>query len=237
MADQSGAKPPALSTDQVRAFIDRAPRCTVRIAVLCHPPAPADVIVAQLVNISKTGMFLASQDLLPIGTTVEFQFRLDDDLIALTGTAEVMRLAEQGERGMGMRFSALDSEGERMVADLVDCRPRGRRSLPGHAGPVRARLAACIVLTAATVAYFTSNPPAHRRRRVLRPLPRTTSPSGPDTSWMSSTPRAAPVPRCKAKVAAKQERRIGIRLVDVDRAEMLRLARRDREARSFGRSF
>ena len=29
--------------------------------------------------------------------------------------------------------------------------------------------------------------------------------------------------RCKAKVAAKQERRIGIRLLDVDRAEMLRL--------------
>src|SRR4051794_25250659 len=68
MVDQNpGAKLPALSTDEVRAFIERAPRCKVRVAVLCQPsPAgraspPSEFVEAQLVNLSRTGMFLACQ--------------------------------------------------------------------------------------------------------------------------------------------------------------------------------
>src|SRR5262245_17746336 len=123
MPDQSGVKPGApdrrhdsLSTDEVRVFTDRAPRCKVRIAVLCHPPGALGAVETQLVNVSRSGMFLSTPHLLAIGTTVEFQFSLDDGVVVLRGTAEVVRRTETGEPGMGLRFAALDearSEGPR----------------------------------------------------------------------------------------------------------------------------
>src|SRR4051812_7230487 len=99
MADDRGR--PVLTTDEVRAFIDRAPRCNVRIHVLYQPPGKDDTVETQLVNLSRSGMFLATRGgLLEVGVVVEFQFSLDDGLVALKGTAEVVRLSLEGERGM-----------------------------------------------------------------------------------------------------------------------------------------
>jgi PilZ domain len=85
---------PALTTDEVRAFIERAPRCKVRIHVLYQPPGVNDTVDTQLVDLSRSGMFLASRGkLLDVGVTVEFQFSLDEELVVMKGTAEVVRVA------------------------------------------------------------------------------------------------------------------------------------------------
>jgi hypothetical protein len=104
MADDRVSRP-ALTTDEVRAFIDRAPRCKVRVHVLYQPPGVDETVETQLVNLSQSGMFLAARGkLLDVGVVVEFQFQLDDGLVVIKGTAEVARLSLQGERGMGLRF-------------------------------------------------------------------------------------------------------------------------------------
>src|SRR4051794_37478334 len=106
MAEDRGR--PALTTDEVRAFVDRAPRCNVRVHVLYQPPGKASTVETQLVNMSRSGMFLAARGaLLEVGVIVEFQFSLDDGVVVLKGTAEVVRLSLEGERGMGLRFVAL----------------------------------------------------------------------------------------------------------------------------------
>jgi uncharacterized protein (TIGR02266 family) len=228
MVDHStGANRPALTTDEVRAFIERAPRCKVRVAVLCQPsPAgaaasPSDFVEAQLVNLSRSGMFLACQRLLAIGDTVEFQFSLDEQLVVLQGTAEVARIEEGGERGMGLRFTKVDEAGRALIERIIEVAaaepPRG--SVEYDHGTVR------IVLTAATAPYFTYNPLLHIGVGGCFIPSDDDVPLG--TGYQLDIVDAAGqlLLRCKAKVAAKQERRIGVRLVDVDRAELLRLRR------------
>ena len=242
MADDRGARP-TLTTDEVRAFIERAPRCKVRIHVLYQPIGPqplppglADTVETQLVNLSRSGMFLASRDkLLEIGVLVGFQFTLDDGLIVMKGTAEVARLAVEGERGMGLRFVDLDAESRALVDRIVDANSRepvpvpfeeedtlrkppaaGRAVEYGH-GTVR------ITLSSATAAYFTYNPLMHIGIGGCFIPAEADVPLGTGYQLDIVDAGGRLVLRCKAKVAAKQELRIGIRLVDVDRPSLVML--------------
>jgi hypothetical protein len=234
MAEDRGR--PALTTDEVRAFVDRAPRCNVRIHVLYQPPGKDSTVETQLVNLSRSGMFLASRGaLLDVGMIVEFQFSLDDSVVVLKGTAEVVRLALDGERGMGLRFVALDGESRALVDRIVDANtrnpvpvpfeeddtqrvtlPNGRAVEYGH-GTVR------ITLTAATAAYFTYNPLMHIGIGGLFIPSEGDVPLGTGYQLDVVDAFGHLLLRCKGRVAAKQEKRIGIRMVDVDRAALTRL--------------
>jgi hypothetical protein len=227
---------PALTTDEVRAFIDRAPRCKVQIHVLYQPPGVRESVETQLVNMSRSGMFLASRGkLLEIGVTVEFQFALDDGLVVLEGTAEVVRLSLDGERGMGLRFVDLDADSRKLVDRIVDANSREpapvpfeeehaiRQTMPGgHAveyghGTVR------ITLSAATAGYFTYNPLMHIGIGGCFIPAEADVPLGTGYQLDIVDVNGHLVLRCKGRVAAKQERRIGIRLIDLDRASLLKL--------------
>ena len=130
--DDSGTKPrvtgssrSALSADEVRVFSDRAPRCKVVLAVLfiaddagvaggdadegsggTRPvksgPRSGE---AELVNVSSSGMFVATTRLYEVGTPVRFQFKLDDGAVALKGSAVIVR---RELKGMGLKFVSLD---------------------------------------------------------------------------------------------------------------------------------
>jgi hypothetical protein len=78
-----------LTNDEIRAFPVRAPRARVSVAVPCLPAGglPSQAIEAELVNISRSGMFVATGERLAVGTIVEFSFKLDDELLALQGRA------------------------------------------------------------------------------------------------------------------------------------------------------
>jgi hypothetical protein len=240
MADERVPRP-ALTTDEVRAFIDRAPRCRVQIYVLYQPietgahgarPGDGESVETQLVNLSRSGMFLASRGkLLDVGVTVGFQFTLDDGLVVMKGTAVVARLSLDGERGMGLRFVDLDAESRLLVDRIVeansrepapvpfeeeDTLPGGRAVEYGH-GTVR------ITLSAATAAYFTYNPLMHIGIGGCFIPAEGDVPLGTGYQLDIVDGAARLVLRCKGRVVAKQERRIGIRLVDIDRDSLLRL--------------
>jgi uncharacterized protein (TIGR02266 family) len=238
MGEESGAAPPAppgtraaLTTDEVRAFIERAPRCKVRIAVLCQPAGAPSVVEAQLVDLSRTGMFLASQHLLAAGTAVQFQFRLDDDVVVLQGTAEVVRLSEAGERGMGLRFVALDDGARALIDRIVEVgshappvpletqpvAPGARRPIEYDHGSLR------IMLTSATAGYFTYNPLLHIGVGGCFIPAEDDVPLGTGYQLDILDADGRRMLRCKGKVAAKQDRRIGVRLIDVERPDLLEL--------------
>jgi hypothetical protein len=234
MADEQGR--PALTTDEVRAFIDRAPRCKVRIHVLYQEPGRDSTVETQLVNLSRSGMFLASRGaLLDPGVTVGFQFTLDDGLIVLRGTAEVVRLSLTGERGMGLRFVELDADSRALVERIVDANSREpapvpfeeedtmRQSLPGGRAVEYGHGTVRITLSAATAAYFTYNPLMHIGIGGCFIPADGDVPLGTGYQLDIIDQGGRVLLRCKAKVAAKQERRIGLRMVDLDRASLSKL--------------
>src|SRR3954470_6256701 len=174
MGHDSGDGPPttatvkrsALSADEVRVFADRAPRCTVSLQVLCTVPGDADEteMKAELINVSSSGMLLASARGLLVGAVVDFEFKLDDGLVALSGRAEVVRTISEPPR-MGLRFVMLDDAALSLVQRLIavsDAAPQVPTT-PASAPPlvefdhgsIRVRL------TPATARFFTYNPLLH----------------------------------------------------------------------------
>jgi len=239
MADERVSRP-ALTTDEVRAFIDRAPRCKVRISVLYQAvgadEAPTEGVETQLVNLSRSGMFLASRGkLLDRGVTVAFSFTLDDGLVVMKGTAEVVRLALDGERGMGLRFVELDPETRQLVDRIVEMNSREpvpvpyeeedtiRTAAPGQRAVEYGHGTVRLTLTAATAAYFTYNPLMHIGIGGCFIPAEGDVPLGTGYQLDILDASGHVLLRCKARVAAKQERRIGIRFVDLDRASLLKL--------------
>jgi PilZ domain-containing protein len=226
----------ALTTDEVRAFIDRAPRASVRIHVLYQPPGLTESVETQLVNLSRSGMFLASRGkLLEIGVIVGFQFTLDDGLVVMKGTAQVARLSPDGERGMGLRFVDLDEEARMLVDRIVDASSHEpapvpfeeedtiRSSTPGVRALEYGHGTVRITLSGATAVYFTYNPLMHIGIGGCFIPAEADVPLGTGYQLDIVDAQGQLVLRCKGRVAAKQEHRIGIRFIDVDRASLLKL--------------
>ena len=211
----------ALSADEVRAFQERAPRCTVSVAVVCTPAGPDGVVTterwdAELVNLSSSGMLLTSSRPVAVGAMVEFEFTLDEGMVALAGSAEVVR-RQENPPGFGLRFVTLDAAARELVARLVALgAPSGGglvEAAPVEYGPGTIR----VRLTADTAVYFTYNPLLHVGvGGCFLPSDRDV-PLGTGYQLDIVADDGRLVLRCKAKVAAKQERRIGLRLVDVER--------------------
>jgi hypothetical protein len=253
MADETGGKPrptpparqttgasrTALSPDEVRVLTARAPRCRVAIAVLCAPATanpdgtPADTaaeLAAELVNVSRSGMLVTGVRPFEVGTSVEFQFRMDE-VVALRGTAVVARVeADVHPARVGLRFVALDAEAEDLLARLIDAgaAPPEIPTAPGYAAPavefehgsIRVRL------SAATALYFTYNPLLHIGvAGCFLPADRDV-PLGTGYQLDIFDEGDHLLLRCKATVAAKQEGRIGLRFVDVPREALHELRAR-----------
>jgi uncharacterized protein (TIGR02266 family) len=83
---------------------------------------------SQSVNISRTGMFVASESPAPVGTLVDFEFCLDDGLCLLKGKGEVVRVTQNPAPGMGLRFRELDEESRKCIARIVEINEQEGRS-------------------------------------------------------------------------------------------------------------
>jgi hypothetical protein len=216
----------ALSADVVRAFTDRAPRCRVAMQVLYTMPGEApesDLVEAELVNVSSSGMLLANAQALPVGAVVEFQFKLDEGMVALAGRAEVVRALADPPR-LGLRFVLLDVEAMTLLQQLIVASEAAPEmpTTPGYAPPavefdhgaIRVRL------TAVTAGFFTYNPLLHvgvggcfLPAEADVPLG-----TGYQLDVLDGSERL--IMRCKAKVAAKQDRWIGLRFLDFERSAL-----------------
>jgi PilZ domain-containing protein len=214
----------ALSADEVRAFTDRAPRCTVSLEVLCTVPDESEgsgLLEAELINLSSSGMLLACAQPLPSGAVVEFQFKLDDGLVALSGRAEVVRTVAAPPR-MGLKFVMLDDAARDLVERLVEASDAAPEvpTAPGFAPPAVefAHGSVRVRLTAATASFFTYNPLLHIGVGGCFLPAETDIPLGTGYQLDVLDGSERLLMRCKAKVAAKQDRWIGLRFLDVERS-------------------
>ena len=84
-----------------------------------HEFASIDELVSEYVtNISRSGVFIRSENPLPIGTLVNLCFSVIlDDLETVSGVGKVVRVS-QDPRGMGIVFVELDTVSEKIVESL-----------------------------------------------------------------------------------------------------------------------
>ena len=168
-------------------------------------------------------MLLANAQPLPLGAVVEFQFKLDDGLVALAGRAEVVRALVDPPR-MAFRFVLLDVEALTLLQQLVVASEAAPEvpTTPGFAPPavefdhgtVRVRL------TAATAGFFTYNPLLHVGVAGCFLPAETDVPLGTGYQLDILDENDRSLLRCKAKVAAKQERWVGLRFLDFERSAL-----------------
>lgn len=97
----------------------REPRVQVVAQVKLAYNSILDFHASQSLNISRTGMFVASDKPGPVGSIVEFDFTLADGLSLLKGTGEVVRVTTHPVSGMGVRFRELDENSRKCLERIV----------------------------------------------------------------------------------------------------------------------
>ena len=87
-----------------------------------------EFIAEYVSDISRTGVFIRSDDPLPKGTRVDLRFTVvDEDMETIEGIGEVTRVVPPGgdkAPGMGVVFIELTSASERLVHRLLTRRER-----------------------------------------------------------------------------------------------------------------
>lgn len=230
--------------------LPRDPRVAVVAQVRIRYSSILDFHESQSLNISRTGMFLASEKPGAVGSLVDFDFALEDGLSLLRGKGEVVRVTQTPVRGMGIRFRELDDDSQKCLERIVATNeregrapaipldfgnePRGgttgsTKSHPLH-GATRVQPGLSvngaelqIRLTPLTVGYFTNNPLINiRLGGFVIPIDEEVS--------LGTTFEVAIVDNDgvslfhgRGKVVAKHEHRVGIRLSDVDKNVLARL--------------
>ncbi len=76
-------------------------------------------------NISRSGVFIRSKNVLPVGTKVNLRFTvIMDDVETIEGTGEVVRTSDDG---MGVVFRELTTYSKKLLERLVVARDPGVR--------------------------------------------------------------------------------------------------------------
>ncbi len=81
--------------------------------------------MGQTENLSRSGMLVRAGEPYDIGTSVLFEFFLDDDPKPVAGEGRIVRHTTPGRenvRGMGIRFTRFEKEGSRRVERFLENR-------------------------------------------------------------------------------------------------------------------
>jgi uncharacterized protein (TIGR02266 family) len=239
-------------------------RVAVSVPVRIRYESILDFHGTQSVNISRSGMFLASTDPRPVGTIIDFELALADGLSLLRGKGEVVRVTNGPVAGMGVRFRELDEEARRFLDRIVQVNEEEGRSpavsldfasAPAAAPPSSSgasysplRVATTlqpgllvsgrdlhVKLTPATVGYFTNNPLLNIRLGGFVVPSEENVPLGAIFDVLIESFEGHALFTGKGKVVAKQEHRLGVRLSDVDKTVLARLQAEVARLSPFGR--
>ena len=216
----------------------RDPRAGVIAPVRFRFQSIIDFVETQSANISRSGMFIATREVADVGGLLEFEFSLADGFALLKGTAEVVRQSVNPP-GVGVRFVKVDeptrllierivevnaSEGKRPTVSPELTDPSAVDALIGLSGAtpiadgvVFAGRTLQIQVNPATAGYFVYNPLLNIRLGGFVVPGVEDVPLGTlyDVAIVSLDRRM--LFNGKGKVVAKHEKRLGIRLADVDK--------------------
>jgi uncharacterized protein (TIGR02266 family) len=106
----------------------RDPRIAVVAQVRLRYNSILDFHETQSLNVSRTGMFIASDRPGAVGSQVDFEFALSDGLLLLKGKGEVVRVTQTPVRGMGIRFRELDEDSQNCLERIVATNEREGRA-------------------------------------------------------------------------------------------------------------
>ncbi|MCK5798076.1 MAG: TIGR02266 family protein [Deltaproteobacteria bacterium] len=88
-----------------------------------HYRSAGSFLVSYSLNLSKGGLFLETDDLLPIGTRLSVSFTIPGAAQAVEGQAEVIWLREnpsdEGPRGLGLQFDALEKNIGKQIDAMI----------------------------------------------------------------------------------------------------------------------
>jgi len=247
MADAT--RPP---TGQFRATTPREPRSAVVVPVRCKYASIIDFAETQSANISKSGMFVITTDPVAVGSAVEFEVSLADGFLLLKGKAEVARVSHV-PRGLGLKFTQLDPASSKLIERIVEvnsqegkkptvamdfataevntgssrsfkaAQPGTLGGLVSQAGVTWKEQDVSVQLNPTTVSYFVYNPLLNiRLGGFVVPADREV-PLGTLFTVTITSASGESLFTGKGKVVAKHEKRLGIRLVDVEKAVLARL--------------
>jgi uncharacterized protein (TIGR02266 family) len=221
----------------------RDPRVTMMVPVRYRYQSFIDFIESQSMNISRSGMFLASNQSLPIGTSIDFELALADGMPLLKGKGEVVRISVSPP-GLGIRFQQIDESSQRLIERIVQINlQEGKkpsvtfdfaerdvselRNLKGATGiAVGVEFAGRslrLQINTGTAGYFTNNPLLNIRLGGFVVPTRDEVPLGTLFSVTIENGNQVVLWTGKGKVVAKHEMRLGIRLADVPKDVLARL--------------
>jgi uncharacterized protein (TIGR02266 family) len=224
----------------------RDPRAPVVVPIRYRYESILDFVESQSMNISRSGMFVRTQDTLPLGTILDFEFALVDGFCLLRGKAEVTRVSANPP-GFGVRFRELDAASRSLVDRIVDVNSReGKQPTVAmdFADPAAAAAAATglrgatmvisggvrlhgqklrVQLSPVTAGYFVHNPLLNIKLGGFVIPVEQEIPLGTIFDVMITDVRDATLFSGKGKVVAKHELRLGIRLTEADKETLARL--------------
>lgn len=217
------------------------PRSALIVPLRCRFDSVLDFVEAQSVNVSVSGMFIATETPPPVGTRVSFQFALTDGFTLLEGAGEVVRVVTGGPaKGMGIRFVELDEKNRKLIERIVAVNTSEGRSSPlgfdfarpatvpsmpiMREPPVRFDGRSMrIVLDADTAPFFVQSPLLNVRMGGFFVPVDGDAPLGATFPVEIAEPSGKTLVAGKGKVVAKQEKRLGVRLADLDKDALAKL--------------
>ena len=87
-----------------------------------HEFATVDQFIDEyVINISRSGVFIRSDEPLPVGTRVNLRFTvIQDELETIEGLGEVVRTVERGkDKGMGVVFVELSQVSKELIERIL----------------------------------------------------------------------------------------------------------------------
>lgn len=222
----------------------RARRASVVAPVRCRYDSILDFADTVSMNISRSGMFLTTDDPPPAGTKVDFELALADGFALLRGRGEIVRVSDS-PAGIGIKFLELDDPSRKLIERIVDINTRENRrptvaaeltdpdsvrdlrslagATPVSSGVVFVGRDLRVQLNPATVGYFVLNPLLNIRLGGFVVPAEEDVPLGTVFSVTLEDLAGGLLWQGKGKVVAKHEARLGIRLSDVDKPTLARL--------------
>jgi uncharacterized protein (TIGR02266 family) len=223
----------------------RDPRAPVIVPIRYRYESIIDFVETQSANVSRSGMFVTTNEALPLGTVLDFEFALSDGFCLLKGKADVVRVSHTPPRGLGLRFQQLDAPSQKLIERIVEVnalegkRPTvsmdfapveagggtraGQAPSTGVGGVAWREGEVSIQLNPTTASYFVYNPLLNiRLGGFVVPSDREV-PLGTVFSVTIASASGPVLFAGKGKVVAKHERRLGIRLTDVEKPVLARL--------------